>query len=253
MPAANLAYLVVLEARRGGLPWLAGAAIVLSVGLAAFLSRIALTEGALVQASAVAASLRLCAAFLIAAHVASSVLREVNDKGLELFLALPLARPVQYLGRLAGFVACGLALAAAFALPLLAWAPPAAVALWGLSLALELALIAAAALFFALALSQLVPAIAATAGFYFLARSIGAMQAIATGPLAVPSARTEFARWTVDLVALLVPRLDQATQTAWLLYGTPEPRAYLTGLAGMLIYTLLLTAAGLFDFQRRSL
>src|SRR6185503_10593111 len=152
MPAATLARFVLLEARRSGLPWLALACIALGVGLAGFLSQVALTEGRALQAAVLAALLRASAVFLVAAHVAAATLREINDKGLELMLSLP--RPAQYLGRLAGFALLGVALAAAFALPLLAWAAPAPVALWGLSLALECALVAAAALFFSMALAQ---------------------------------------------------------------------------------------------------
>ena len=99
MPSANLVRLVLLEARRGALPWLALAAVALSLGLAAFLSQVALTESRSLQAAIVAAVLRACAVFLVAAHVAASVLREINDKGLELMLSLPLARSAQYTGR----------------------------------------------------------------------------------------------------------------------------------------------------------
>src|SRR6185369_10400430 len=137
MPSANLVRLVLLEARRGALPWLALTAVALSLGLAAFLSQVALTESRSLQAAIVAAVLRACAVFLVATHVAASVLREINDKGLELMLSLPLTRPAQYLGRLAGFAACGAALAVLFALPLLLWAAPGAVLVWGLSLMLE--------------------------------------------------------------------------------------------------------------------
>jgi len=80
MPAAILARFVLLEARRGGLPWLAGASIAVALGLAAFLSQVAVTESLALQASIVAALLRACAVFLIAAHVASSTLRELNDR-----------------------------------------------------------------------------------------------------------------------------------------------------------------------------
>ena len=253
MRPANLARLVLLEARRGSLPWLAAAALLASLCLAAFLSQVALTESRALQLAIVAALLRACAVFLAAAQVAASVLREINDKGLELMLSLPLARPAQYLGRLAGFVACGALLAAAFALPLLFWAPPAAVLLWGVSLAFELALVAAATLFFALSLGQLVAAIAASAGLYLLARSIASIQAIADSPLAEPTAAHEIARWGVEAVALVLPRLDAVTRTDWLLYGPPDLRTYLMGLAGLLIYGALLVAAGLFDFQRASL
>ncbi|MGH8691285.1 MAG: ABC transporter permease [Burkholderiales bacterium] len=252
MPAATLVRSILLEARRGGLPWLAAASLALSLGLAAFLSQVALTESLALQAALVAAVLRACAVFLVAAQVTASTLREIDDKGLELMLALPVSRATHYLGRLCGFVACGAALAAAFALPLLFWAPPAQVALWGLSLACETALVAAAALFFAMTLAQFVPAITATAGLYLLARSIGAIQAIATGPLAETTLAGRLAQHAVDAVALLLPRLDGATRTAWLLYEAPSASAYGWALGGMLLYTVLLAAAGLFDFHRRS-
>ncbi len=252
MPAAILARLVLLEARRGGLPWLAAGSIALGLALAAFLSQVALTESRALQVAVVAALLRACAVFLIAAQVASSVLREINDKGLELMLSLPLPRSAHYLGRLAGFTVLGAALAGVFAAPLLVWAPAGAVALWGLSLACETALIAAAALFFAMTLAQLVPAIAATAGFYLLARSIAAIQAIASGPLTEPSLPSELARMAVGGVALLLPPLDAVTRTDWLLYGAPGPGAYGAALAGLAIYAAVLIAAGLFDFHRRS-
>jgi ABC-type Na+ efflux pump permease subunit len=252
MPSTHLARLVLIEARRSALPWLAAAGVLLGFALAAFLSQVALTESRTLQLAIVGSLGRACAVFLIAAHVATSVLRERNDKGLELMLSLPLPRSTQYLGRLAGFAACGAALAVVFAAPLLLWAKPVPVALWALSLALECALVAAATLFFAVALGQLVAALAAAAGFYLLARSIASIQAIAASPLAEDSAAHQFARWGVEGVALLLPRLDAVTRIEWLLYATPEPRAYLQALAGLLVYGALVVAAGLFDFHRES-
>ena len=252
MPAVILARSVLLEARRGGLPWLALAAVAFAFVLAAFLSQVALTESRALQAALMAALLRACAVFLLASQVVSGTLREINDKGLELMLSLPLSRSTHYFGRLLGFVACGAALAIAFALPLLAWAPPGAVALWGLSLACELALVAAAALFFAMTLAQLVAALAATLALYLLGRSVGAIQAIAAGPLAEESAAGSVARHALDAVGLLLPRLDGVTQTGWLLYEAPALPVYGWSLAEPVFYTLLLAAAGLFDFHRRS-
>src|SRR5438105_6156751 len=225
MPVAILARFVLLEARRGGLPWLAVASIALALGLAAFLSQVALTESLELQASIVAALLRACAVSLIAVHVASSTLRELNDKVLERMLSLPLSRSTQYLGRLAGFALCGVALAAVCAAPLLLWAPAGTVALWALSLACESALVAAAALFFSMTLAQLVPAIAATAGLYVLARAMAAIQAIAAGPLVEPSIASRLAHAAVEGMALLLPRLDLATRTDWLVYGATDAGA----------------------------
>jgi ABC-type Na+ efflux pump permease subunit len=252
MPLATLVRLVLLEARRGALPWLAAAALALSLGLAVFLSQVALTESQALQAAIVAAVLRACAVFLVAAHVCTSVLREINDKGLELMLTLPISRSAQYLGRWLGFAACGIVVAAAFALPLLAWAPPGTVALWALSLALETALVAGAALFFAMSLGQLLAAMAAAAAFYLLARAMAGIQAIAAGPHRDESALGALARWAVDGVALLFPRLDSVTRTDWLLYGPPPTAAYVAAMAGLVLYAALLIAAGLFDFHRRA-
>lgn len=252
MPAAILARLGLVEARRGGLPWLALGGLVAALALAAFVSALAITESRSLQVAVLAAVLRASAVFFIAVQVAASTLREINDKGMELMLSLPLPRSTHYLGRLAGHTACAAALVVAFSAALLPWAPAGAVALWGVSLACEAALVAAAALFFAVTLAQIVPAIAATASLYLLARSIAAIQAIAHGPLAGDSDLSRLAALMVDGVALLLPRLDAATRTEWLLYGLPSAGAYALALGGLALYVVLLAAAGLFDFHRRN-
>jgi hypothetical protein len=253
VPAATLARYIVLEALRSGLPWLAAAALIVIVGMAAFLSQVAVTESIGLQASVGAALLRAAAVFLVAAHVASSTLRELNDKGLELMLALPIPRSTHYLGRLAGHAAAGTGLAIVFALPLLLWAPPAAVGVWTLSLAFEATVVAASALFFSMTLAQMVPAIAATAGLYLLGRSMTTIQAIAAGPLSEPSLGNSVARFTLDAIALFAPRLEDATRSEWLLYGVPPPGDFAVMLSGLALYAALLSAAGLFDFHRRNL
>jgi hypothetical protein len=253
MPAATLARLVVLEARRGGLPWLALAAVLAAAVLAAFLSQVAITESREVQLSVVAPLLRACAVLLVVLHVASSTARQISDRTLELTLALPLSRAAQYLGRLGGHAACAALIAAALALPLLALAAPGRLALWTLSLALEGALVAAAALFFATSLAQLVPAIATSIALYLLARIMPAIQSLANIDLPEPSLAAQAAELVVDGVALLLPRLDAVTRTDWLLYGAPSAGAFASALAGVLLYGLLLTAAGLFDFYRKEL
>lgn len=252
MPALILGRLVLVEARRSGLVWLAAAALLAGIALSAFLAQLAITESRLLQAAVVAALLRVCAVFLLATQVVASVRREIDERRLELMLALPLSRAVQYLGRLAGFAALGIVLAGVFALPLLLWASAPAVLAWGLSLAFELALVAAAALFFAMTLGQVVSALAATAGLYLLARSVSAIQAIAAGPLAEDTLAHQLARRAVDGVALLLPALDRVTRTEWLLYATPDARSYVSLLGAMLIYVALLAAAGVFDFARRA-
>jgi ABC-type Na+ efflux pump permease subunit len=244
---------VILDTLRGGLPWLAAACVAVALSLGAFLSQLALTESQALQTAIVAALLRASAVFLIATQVISSTVRETDDKVLEMMLALPLARALHYAGRLAGFAIGAVVLAALFSLALAFWVPPSALVPWGVSLALELILVAAAALFFAMTLTRLLPAIAALAGLYLLGRSMTAIQAIASGPLADTTLAGRAARAAVDAVALVLPRLDLAARTEWLLYGAPAGTAFWTAQAGLVVYIALLAAAGLFDFQRRSL
>src|SRR6267142_1650248 len=120
-PAIIIACYTLVEALRSGLPWLATASVAAALGLSGFLSQVAITEAAALQASFCGALLRACAVFLIAAHVVASTAREANDKGLELALALPISRPAYYLGKLLGFACAGSLLATLFALPLLLW------------------------------------------------------------------------------------------------------------------------------------
>lgn len=250
-PIAVIARFVVLEALRGGLPWLALTCVAASVGLAMFLAQVALTETRELQATVCAALLRGCAAFLIATHVVASMAREASERGLEVALTLPISRSTYYAGKLAGFACGGLILATAFALPLLPWSAPESLLLWWLSLGMETAVVAAMSLFFATALSGVVPAIAATVGLYLLGRSVSTIQAIAAGPLLD---RSENAlRGAVDAFSFLVPRLDWGPRTEWLVYGSPAANELIATWAGSAIYLTLLAAAGLFDFNRRDL
>lgn len=249
----TVARFTVVEALRSGLPWLASACMLGVLGLSGFLSSVAIADASSLQASAAGALLRAAAVFLIAAHVVSSVSREANDKGLELALALPISRPAYFIGKLTGFCCAGAMLATFFSIPLLIWAKPVDLAAWWLSLASEAGLVAAAALFFASAMAQAVAALAATAGLYLLGRSMSAIQAIASAPQAGDSLPADAARWFVDALALLLPRLDTATRSDWLLYGAPGAGELVPVLFGLGLYFLFLAAAGLFDFSRRNL
>jgi len=252
-PALILARNVLVEARRSGLPWLGLTAIAVAVLIAAFLSQVALTESLQLQAALVAALLRACGAFLVALAVATSTAREMADKGFELMLSLSLPRATQYLGRWMGHATGAVIVAGAFCLPLLLWSGPDAVAYWGVSLAFELALVAALALFFSMAFGQLLPAVAATAAFYLLARTLGTAQSIAQASLLEADWTQRAAQSAINTIAFVLPRLDSVTQTDWLLYGAPPASEYVAGLAGLALYSALLLAAGLIDLRRRNL
>jgi Cu-processing system permease protein len=248
-----IARYTLLEALRNRLLWLALILVAAGLAFTQFLQQVAITESNQIQAALLAALLRIGAVFMLAAFVVTSMVREFNDKVMELVLSRPLRRSSYFLGKLAGYAAVALALALIFSLPLALFVPAARIALWGLSLACELLLVTAFALFCVLTLTQVISALAAVAGFYLLSRSISALQIMAANPLSDGlSIGQKLVNFIVDAIAFLLPGLDRMTQTGWLIYSAPAS-SEITGLfAQTAVYLLLLCGAALFDLQRKN-
>lgn len=252
--AYTLARFVLLEARRTRLPLLVLSALATGMGLAGFLSQLALTESVSLQAGVLAAFFRATSVFVCSAFVVTSMVRESNDKGTELLLSLPISRVAYYMGKLAGFGTCGALVAGIFSIVMLVWSPPLAVSMWFASLTLEVWLMAAVSLFFVITLGDVVPALAAATGVYLLGRTVAAIQSISSSPLAADyDTMQRLAGWAIDAVALVLPPLDRATQTNWLVYAPPTAGEFATVAASLVVYGTLVSAAGLFDFHRRNL
>lgn len=252
--AFTLARFVLLEARRSGLPIMLLAAFLAGISLAGFVSQVALTEKANLQTGVLAASFRLIAIALTVVFVVTSMVRESSDKGLELLLSMPISRTTYYMGKLAGFAACGASIAIAFSITMLLYSPPLAVAAWGASLTLEASLFAAISLFFVIALGKALPALAGIGGMYVLARLIGTIQSIAISPITEEKGLFHvLARVGVEIIAVLLPPLDKITRTDWLLYSPPSWGEFSSVAGALILYSALIVAAGLFDFHRRNL
>jgi ABC-type transport system involved in multi-copper enzyme maturation permease subunit len=248
-----IARYTLFEALRNRLLWLVllllGA--LLLAGL--FVQELAVTESTRVRAGFLAASTRLALVFVLCLHVAASMVREFNDKGIDLLLSLDLPRSGYYLGKLLGFVGVGLLLAALAALALATTGVSAGLLAWGLSLALELTLIATLTLFCVITFAQVMPAVSAVAAFYLLARSIAAIRLMAGSQLLDPGAwSTRVASWLVEGLAIVLPDLSRFTPTAWLLTDAVTGAALGYVVLQSLLYSALLALAGLFDLHRRS-
>jgi len=252
-PILLIARYTAIEALRGRFLWLCLLAACGAAGLSLFVGQLALTESTATQAALAAAALRLASVFLIITFVVTSMAREAADKGLELVLALPLPRSAYLLGKLAGFAALAVLPAALFGLLTLLWAPPLQSLLWGVSLLAELWLVAAFSLLCAASLAHALPALAASAGFYLLARVIDTLQLLAHGRHASDGLLQQALTGGVDVLALLLPRLDLYARSDWLLYASGSWHALAPLLVQTAIYVSLLATAALCDFYRRSL
>ncbi|HEU5284523.1 MAG TPA: ABC transporter permease [Burkholderiales bacterium] len=250
---AAIAHYTLLEALRTRLAALVLVTLLLLLAASFFVESISVTEGARFQAGFYAASMRLAAVFIAAVYVLVSITREFNDKNLDVLLALDLPRSHYVLGKLAGFLAIAVLIAAAASLPL-AWLAPAPAALqWAGSLAAELAIVVAFALFCVVTFNQLTPAASFVVAFYVLGRALTAIRLMSAHPLTGADTFSHQAiQFMVDALALVMPALDMWTQTAWLV-NQPAPWSTLLELAGLsALYVALLAAATMFDFYRKN-
>jgi ABC-type transport system involved in multi-copper enzyme maturation permease subunit len=248
----TIARYTLLEGLRNRLMWLVAAIALIGIGISGFLNALAITESREIQIALLAALLRFSAVFLIATFVVTSMVREFNDKGLELMLALPLPRAGYLLGKLAGFAALALLPALLFGALTGLFAPPGQAALWALSLLGELWLVAAFSLLCVLTFSHIMVALSAVMGFYLLARSIGALQLIGQDAGGATLSQRAISA-AVDVISAVLPHLDRFTRTEWLVYPGHDWPALPALLIQTAIYLALLIGAALFDLYRKNI
>lgn len=249
----TIAFYTFIEALRNRLVWLIVAVALIAIGLSGFLNELAITESRQIQIALIAAFSRFAAVFLIATFVVTSMVRESNDKGLELILALPLPRAGYLLGKLLGFGT--LALIPALLFGALAWifAPLAQAALWTVSLLCELWLVAAFSLLCVLTFSQVMTALSAAMAFYLAARSVSAFQLIGQDFKGNHSLSQDVISTVINVIATLLPHFDQFTRTEWLVYQSGNWSNLPAILAQSAIFLALITGAALFDLYRKNI
>lgn len=248
-----MARYTLLEALRTRFPALVLVAITVLLLAGFFVETLAVTESARFRTSVYAAGMRLAGVFIAALYVLVSIAREFNDKGVDMLLALDLPRAHYVLGKLSGFLALAVLIACVASLPLLWFSPWEAALQWAMSLALELAIVVALALFCMLTFNQLVPAASFVLAFYLLARSITAIRLMGAHPISgADSLSHQVMNGMAEALALVIPAFDNWTRTAWLV-NEPAPWASLLQIGWQsVIYVLLLTGAAMFDLYRKN-
>lgn len=248
----NIARYTVLEAWRNRFALLMAGIVIAAVLASIFVRQQAITEADRMQAVFLASALRVAAVFVVAIYVLQGTLREFQDKVLELMLSLDLPRSNYLAGKFLGYAGVSICCALIVALPLLLVADTADVLVWTYTLVLELWIIAAFALFCMTTFSQLLPAATFVLAFYLLARSITAIQLISESTLAQPGLATDLGVVLADAIALVLPRLDTFTQTAWLIHAPVDALSMTAATAQTAIYVVLLLAGAMFDLHRRN-
>lgn len=249
----TIAFYTLLEALRNRLIWLIVVVVLAAIGISGFLDELALTEKSEIQLALLASFLRFSSVFLLAMFVVTSMVRESNDKGLELVLALPLPRAAYLFGKMTGFAVLAMIPAILFGLLTALLAQPLQSVLWTLSLIVECWIVVAVSMLCVLTFNQVVPALSSVMGFYLLARSITSLQLIGDQPVIENSFSQKIIHYMIECLSAVLPHLDSFTRTEWLVYSTGNWTA-ISLLSGQgVIYLTLLSGAALFDLYRKNI
>jgi ABC-type transport system involved in multi-copper enzyme maturation permease subunit len=194
-----------------------------------------------------------------------------ETKEVEFLLSRPLSRMTFLISHATAFALLAVFIAVVVSLAVFFLGRPQmdGLALWMLSIAVEFGIMAAVALFFSMVLSSAAGSALATFGLYVLARLMGTLLGIAQkAPDNVYFAALNNA---MEIISVLIPRLDLMGQTSWLVYGVGgsggigyvENAGHFAyrlvetlGLGGFMVTQgalscLLLLSAAAFDFLRR--
>jgi ABC-type Na+ efflux pump permease subunit len=238
---------------RNRLLWLSLLVVAISFGLVEFIGDLAITEHRVTQVSVLAAFLRLSAVVIVTMFVVSSSLRELQDKTLEMILAMPIHRSSYYLGKLIGFLQVSIIIAIIFSALLLLYASPDQVLIWGLSLFFELIIVVALGLVMLFTFNQIPAAITGVLVIYAAARSATSIYLMSKYPIISHNTiAQQFMDGFIEMLTWLLPDLHRFTQTEWLAHNTGSFQLLLPVMTQSMIYLTLLSAIALFDFYRKN-
>ena len=247
-----IARYTLLEAVRSRLFVLLAVSLVGLFGLAEFIGELAITESRQIQATITASLLRIFSVAVICLFAITSILREWNDKSLQVILSLPLPRHGYLFGKLTGFAVLALSMSLLCSLPLFLYAPARYVFCWLGSLFCEQLLMVSLSFVCVLTLPAVTLCFVTVMAFYLLARSMQAIRLLSDTPiLAADTMAQNFMRSLADALALILPDLHEFTRSDWLVHGIEAGQAQ-TVLMQTGLYLALLLSAGLFDLYRRN-
>ncbi len=238
---------------RNRLLWLSLLVVMISFGLVEFIGDLAITEHRVTQVAVLAAFLRLSAVVIVTMFVVSSTVRELQDKTLEMILAMPMHRGIYYLGKLTGFIHVAGIIAIIFSAMMLLYASPDQVMIWGISLFFELILVVALGLVMLFTFNQIPAAITGVFVIYAASRSATSIYLMSKYPiLSHTTISQKFMDGFIEFLTWLLPDLHRFTQTEWLAHASGSYDLLVPVIGQALIYLALLSAIAMFDFYRKN-
>ncbi len=173
----------------------------------------------------------------------------IESRELEAILARAISRQRFVLAYWLGLSGLVIILAGAFGVTIaLIDGATSAAFMWAASLILECIIVQSVVLFAGLMLERATPTVLFTLGFYVLTRLMGYF--IGIRDTATDSLVTVLAKRGLDVVMLLVPRLDLFTQSRWLVYAdAPIDLGFLA--VQTVLFPAMVLVAAMFDLGRK--
>lgn len=245
--------------------------IALGASLATFLGGASVTEESSFALVFGAGGLRFLGVIGIVLFVCFYMRRSFETKEVEFLLSRPISRMTFLFSHALAFMTLSLVVTGAVTAAVFFLGKPnlGGLVAWGVSIGAELSIMAVTALFFSLVLSSAAGSALATLGIYVLSRMIGVLIGIAS--IGADNAFFLVLNKVMDVISVIVPRMDLMGQTSWLVYGVEGSGSIgfltragsyahtLVSTLGMTGFTLLqgglfiglLLAAAAYDFARR--
>ena len=249
----TIAKFTIIEAMRNRLVVLTLLVMAISFGVIEFIGDLALIEHREIQVAILAAFLRLGSMIIITLFVVTSMVRELQDKTLEMILALSVRRSSYYLGKLMGCFYVVIIVSVLFSSMLLLYAPAEQVLIWCLSLILEMMLVVAFSIVMLFTFNQIPSALTGVFILYAASRTTSSIYLMSKYPVVSHnSIAQQFMDGFIEMMTWLLPDLHRYTQTEWLTYATAEWSLLPPLVMQTAIYILFLSFLSLFDFHRKN-
>lgn len=245
--------------------------IIMGAGVSVFLGGSGLTEQESFALVFGAGGLRFLGVIGLVLFCCFYMRRCFETKEVEFLLSRPISRMTFLFSHALAFIILALVVAAAIAgsVYFLGNPNPGGWVVWSASIAVECVLMTMIALFFSMVLSSAAGSALAALGFYVLCRLVGMLLGIAAQP--AESMALNVLNNLMDVIAIVIPRLDLMGQTSWLVYGIDGSDSIalmntatgyaarmldVLGVSGFIlaqgaVFTMLLLVAAAFDFMRR--
>ncbi len=249
----TIIHFILLTAIRDRLFTAIIALLLLIVGVTMALSETVMVETAETHIAMSAGLARIVVNMGIALFVCFHVRGLYDSKEIEVMLTRPISRTRLLIGLWLGFACIAALLASILTLILFAFNLGGNLALlvWAGSLLLEGLIVAAIAVFASISNKSFVTSVLTCFSFYVLGRLMAFLVATANARITLDLWVHRCMKYTIDSIAIFIPRLDMFADTNWLVYGTVDLVSVGYFTAQALIFIPFILAVALFDFKRK--